>query len=379
MSEAIKNDVKKRNQKIIRTSVIGILTNIVLSIVKATIGLITHSIAFTLDAVNNLTDAGSSIITIFGTKIASKEADHTHPFGHGRYEYLSAMVVAMLVLYAGVTSLLESIDKIINPVTPEYTIPAVSFIALTIIVKIVLGTYFKKVGKEVNSEPLVNSGEDARLDAVISAATVLAAILFMTMGVSLEAYLGLIISLIIIKSAVDMLRETLSEIVGKRADYQLTKKIKGIVNGFDDVLGAYDLVVNDYGPNDSNASVHIEIPSTYTMNQLDLLTREIAAAVYEETGVVITAVGVYSVNRVNDENMKIEEDIRKKVLAIEYVLQMHGFLVNIEKKRIYFDVVVTFEAPDRMAVYEEVLKTVQEAYPDYTVQISLDIDYSLTE
>ena len=207
-----------RDRKIIRTSIIGILANIFLVAFKAFIGLTSNSIAIVMDAVNNLSDAASSVITIIGTKLARKEADRKHPFGYGRIEYLSAMVISVLVLYAGITAFIESVKKIITPETPDYTPVALIIVAAGVIVKIALGLYVKSVGKKVNSDSLINSGQDATLDSIISASTLVAAAVYIIFHISLEAWLGAVIAVVIIKSGIEMLRDTLSKILGERAD-----------------------------------------------------------------------------------------------------------------------------------------------------------------
>ena len=175
-----------REKIIVRTSMIGIAANVLLAAFKAVIGILSNSVAIVMDAVNNFSDAGSSLITIIGTKLANRQPDKKHPFGYGRIEYLSAMIISGIVLYAGVTSLTESVKKIINPETPDYSYVSLVIVGVAIIVKIVLGIYVKSVGEKVGSPSLVNSGEDARLDSVISAATLVAAIIFLASGVSLE-------------------------------------------------------------------------------------------------------------------------------------------------------------------------------------------------
>ncbi len=375
-SEEVSEKILSRDKIIICTSVIGILANVFLSGFKAVIGLLTHSIAIVMDAVNNLTDAASSLITIIGTKLAAKEPDKEHPFGHGRAEYLSAMVIAVLVLYAGVTSLIESIKKIITPKKPEYTVVALVIVAVAVVVKIVLGRYVKAMGEKTNSDALVNSGQDATMDSVISASTLVAAVIFQVSGLSLEAWLGAIISIIIIKSGIDMLRETISQLLGERIDRELALAIKETVTSFPDVQGAYDLILNNYGPNAFNGSVHVEVPDTYTAYDLDDLLRQITIAVFEKHNVILTAIGVYSVNTKNDFAAKVRDDVSKIVFQNEYVLQMHGFYLNEEKKTIRFDVVVSFDAPDRKEVYQNIVKEVNKKYPDYTLQIALDTDFS---
>ena len=367
---------ENRDRIIIKTSIIGILANVFLAAFKAVIGTLSGSIAIVLDAVNNISDAASSVITIIGTKLAGKAPDRKHPFGYGRIEYLSAMIIAVIVLYAGITSLTESVKKIITPEIPDYSTISLIIVAAAVVVKIILGRYVKSVGLKVNSDSLVNSGQDATLDSVISASTLAAAIIFIASGVSLEAYLGAIISVIIIKSGIDMLRETLSKILGERADAELAEKIKSTVLSFPDVRGAYDLVLNNYGPDAYNGSIHIEVPDTYSASDLDELIRTITVKVYAECNVILTAIGVYSFNTKDDESARIEQDIRETVLAHEYALQMHGFYINDYKKTIRFDVVISFDAKDRQTVYKDIAKEVAEKYPGYDLQIVLDTDFS---
>ncbi|MBP5178699.1 MAG: cation transporter [Lachnospiraceae bacterium] len=365
-----------REKIIVRTSVIGIIANVFLAAFKAVIGLLSNSIAIIMDAVNNISDAGSSLITIIGTKLAGREPDKKHPFGYGRVEYLSAMVISVIVLYAGVTSLVESIKKIITPDVPDYSTVSLIIVGAAVVVKIVLGRYVKSVGKKVNSTSLINSGEDATLDSVISASTLVAAAIFLIFDISLEAWLGAIISLVIIRSGFEMIKETISQILGERNDPELAKSIKGTVTGFKDVQGAYDLVLNNYGPDTWNGSIHIEVPDTYSADRLDQLIRSIQVKVYEEHQVILTAIGVYSVNTKDDEIRAAYKKVKDAVLSHKYIRQMHGFYMDKEKKTMRFDIVVSFDAEDRRAVYEKVLEDVGKIYPGYELQVAMDTDFS---
>lgn len=365
-----------RGKIIVRTSVIGILANVLLAAFKAAVGILTHSIAIVLDAVNNLSDAASSFITIIGTKLAAREPDMKHPFGYGRIEYLSAMIISVIVLYAGVTSFIESVKKIIHPETPDYSVTALVIVGVGVLVKIFLGRYVKGVGEKVNSDSLINSGKDATLDSIISASTLVAAIIFLVSGLSLEAWIGAVISLIIVKSGVEMLRDTLSEILGERADAELAREIKKTVLSFPDVSGAYDLILNNYGPDTFNGSIHVEVPDTYSASDLDELIRSISLEVYAKHHVALTAIGVYSINTKDEHVAVMREAIRKAVMEEEHVLQLHGFYVNEEKKTIRFDVVISFDAPDRHAVHKAVFEKNQAMFPEYTLQIAMDTDFS---
>ena len=365
-----------RERTIVRTSVVGIVANVLLAAFKAAVGLASNSIAIVLDAVNNVSDAASSLITIVGTKLAAKEPDKKHPFGYGRIEYLSAMVISALVLYAGITSLVESVKLIIDPQVPEYTPVSLIIVAVAVVVKVVLGRYVKAVGERVKSDSLKNSGEDATLDSVISASTLVAAGIYLACGVSLEAWLGAIISVVIIKSGVEMLRDTISQLLGEQSDPELGASIRRTVVGFPGVQGAYDLVLNNYGPDAWNGSIHIEVPDTFTANQLDQLIREIQIKVYQEHNVALTAIGVYSVNTQDLEVVACRNRVRQIVFSHDFVKQMHGFYLVKERKEMRFDVVVSFDAPDRRKVFEEVVADVQRAYPDYVLQVALDTDFS---
>ncbi|MBQ1390622.1 MAG: cation diffusion facilitator family transporter [Firmicutes bacterium] len=366
----------KRDRVIIKTSIIGILANLLLAAFKAAIGLASHSIAIVMDAVNNLSDAASSVITIIGTKLAGKEADRKHPFGYGRVEYLSAMIISVIVLYAGITSLTESVKKIITPEVPDYSVASLIIVAAAVVVKLILGRYVKGVGEKVNSDSLVNSGEDARLDSVISASTLVAALIFTFFHVSLEAWLGALISLVIIKAGIEMLRETISKILGERAEAQLVLDIKKTVAAFPGVQGAYDLVLNNYGPDRHTGSLHIEVPDTFTADDCDRLNREIQIAVYQKHDVLLTAIGVYSVNTRDPEAIALRKEIGEQVLAHEHVIQMHGFYYNKSSQSVRFDVIVSFDAPSRREVLAKIERELTERYPDLTFQIALDTDYS---
>lgn len=365
-----------REKEIIKVSIIGIIANIFLAAFKAVIGTLTNSIAITLDAVNNLSDVLSSIITIIGTRIAGRKPDKKHPLGHGRVEYLSAGLIAIIVLYAGITSLVESVKKILNPSEPEYTNIALIIVAVAVVVKLVLGSYVKSKGKKLNSDSLVASGEDARLDAVISASTVVAALIYIFWGVSLESYLAALISLVIIKAGYEMISETLSEIIGERIDKDVIDELKQTIMEFEDVYGVYDVVLHNYGPDTLIGSLHIEVLDTYTAGQLDELERHLMKAAYDKNNIILAGISVYARNSKDDRAKQDFEKVRHLVMSHKYVLQMHGFYINYEEKIMNFDIILDFDSPNRNEEYMHILSDVQEAFPDFAIGITLDLDVS---
>ncbi|MBR1814989.1 MAG: cation transporter [Lachnospiraceae bacterium] len=367
---------KEREKKIVQTSFIGIGANILLAAFKAVVGVLSHSIAIVLDAVNNLSDALSSVITILGAKLAGKAPDKKHPLGYGRIEYLSASIISVIVLYAGITSLVESVKKILAPETPDYTPVSLLIVAAAVVVKILLGHYVKKTGEEINSEALVDSGQDALQDAILSASTLVAAVLYLVFHLQLEAFLGVLISIMIIKSGIEMLQSTLSQILGERVEGDLAQNIKSIATSVEGVEGAYDLIIHNYGPDKLIGSLHVEVPDTMTATQIDKIARTIEERVYKEQRVAITAVGIYPRNTGDDKAAKMREKVTKLVTSHEYVLQMHGYYVDEATKQLRFDVIIDFAAPDRLGKYKEIVAEVQKQFPDYNVQVTLDTDIS---
>ena len=365
---------RDRERLIVRTGMIGIAANVLLAAGKAVAGLLANSIAVTLDAVNNLSDALSSLVTIIGTKIAGRSPDKEHPLGHGRAEYLSAMTVAVLVLYAGFAALTESIKKIITPQVPDYSVLTLVILVVAIVVKVLLSRYVKRMGKRVNSGALIASGADAAFDAILSTSVLLSAVIYIHWKINLEAYVGVLISAFILKAGVEMLLAAYNDIVGKRVDREFYDAVCGTICADPSVLGAYDLILHSYGPDRYFGSVHVEIPDTMTAEEIDVMERRIADAVYTEHGVAMTGIGIYTANTTDDEVKAIRAEVTRIVMAHEGVLQMHGFYANAAEKLIRLDVILDFDVPDRKALFTEIRDEVQAAYPDYTVTMTMDID-----
>ena len=362
-----------REKIIVKTSIVGIVTNVLLAAFKAMVGLLSNSIAIILDAVNNLSDALSSVITIIGAKLAGKKPDKKHPLGYGRIEYLSSMLVSALVLYAGITALIESIKKIIHPETANYSIITLVILVVAIIVKLILGKYVKTKGQQVNSGALIASGSDASFDAILSVSVLASALIYLWCHISLEAYVGVAISVVIIKAGIGMLKETLNDILGQRPEVQIVKQVKEIIQKEPLVHGVYDVLINNYGPNKNYASLHIELDDTLTVAQVDELTRKIENEVFHKTGIILTGVGVYAYNTGNKEIAHIRNTIQKIVLSHDWALQMHGLYVDTAKKKLQFDVVLSFDI-ERKEALATLTQEVQAKYPDYTVQITPDVD-----
>lgn len=373
--DSVKQSLEERNQGIVRTSAIGIVANIFLAALKAIIGIASNSIAVTLDAVNNLTDALSSVITIIGTKLAGKQPDKEHPLGHGRIEYLSALLVSALVLYAGLSSLVESVKKILHPEKASYSPLSLGIIAAAVLVKLLMGSYVKRQGEKLNSAALIASGSDASFDALLSGSVLVSALFFLFTGISLEAYVGALLSVFIVKSGYEMMRATLDNILGKRADAALTQKIRALLTEEEEVIGAYDLFLNDYGPDRFYGTVRLELPDTMTVEEVDVLSRKLQKKVFRATGVIMVSIGVYAYNTKGDAAAAMRNEVQKLALSHEWVLQLHGFYAELDKKYLRFDIVVDFSKSPKEAV-GELKREIEARYPGYIVEITADADIS---
>lgn len=359
-----------RQQKIIKTSVIGIIVNLILVAFKATIGILVNSIAITLDAVNNLTDALSSIITIVGTKLAGKAPNKDHPYGYGRIEYFASVIIAAIVLWAGITAFMESWPKIFNPDVTAYTTVSLVIVAVAVLVKFALGKYVKNVGEDINSQALVASGSDAFFDAILSLSTLIAAIISIFFHISLEGVLGVVISIVIIKASIDMLRETIDSMIGSRVDSELSRKIKDSICEVPEVYGAYDLSLHNYGPEDVHGSVHIEVDDNLTAFDIHNLTRSIIYKIYDEFSIALT-IGIYARN---NDYKDVRDDLYQIASKYDEIIEIHGFIVK-DDKYATFDLIVDFDA-DREKVKEEIYKEIKSKHPELEYYIIDDFDVS---
>ena len=367
----------ERETAIIRISAIGIAANVALAVFKAVVGILSNSIAVTLDAVNNLSDAISSIITIVGTKLSNKKADREHPFGHGRIEYITTTVIAAIIMYAGISSLIKSIQDIMDPVTPDYSPLSLVIIAVAVLVKIILGHYVRSVGNRVNSDTLIASGSDALFDATLSTSVLTAALIFIFTKISLEAYVGVIISVFIIKASIELLQGSIKEIIGMRPDAALSTLIYDIVKEDPDAEGVYDLIIHNYGPDRFVGSFHTEVLDTTSAIEIDTMTRRLSTEIYKQTSgkIIIAAIGIYARNTTDNRIVKMRTEVTEMALAHEGVLQVHGFIADIENQFMAFDTVIEFGYDGKQIVHD-IIHEVEAAYPDMNVSVLLDRDTS---
>ena len=364
-----------RSSQIIRTSVIGIAANVLLAAFKAAVGLIASSVAIVMDAVNNLSDALSSVITIIGTKLSQRPADSKHPFGFGRIEYFSAIIIAVIVLSAGITSLIESVKKIITPTEPSYTTATLIVIIVAIAVKLVLGIYVKKKGQQLNSDALVASGSDALFDAIITTATLISAGVMLIWGFSLDGILGALISIVIIKAGIEMLASPVNELLGAKVSPDLVREIKREVMEQEGVRGVFDIILHNYGPDVMIGSLHISVPDTMSAHEIHGLTRRISTLMYMQHGIILT-VGIYAVATGENQRAEMQAKVMKALAAHKELIQIHGFYYSEKDNMLSVDVVPDFSSNDDATLTRTLTSELQALVPGTQVVIVIDHNYS---
>lgn len=366
------DEMKQREKKITETGIIGVIANLILASLKAIIGLLSGAVSIILDAINNLTDSISSIVTIIGIKLSKKAPTKKHPFGFGRIEYFSTIIISAIILATGITSGYEAIQRIIHPSKVSFSWITITVVASAIFIKVFLGLFTRNRGKKYNSESLVASGMDALMDALISVATLIGIATYLIWKVNLDGYIGLLIGIFICKAGIEMLLESISDVIGNRPDSSITLAIKKDITEIPSVLGAYDLILHNYGPDRAIGSVHIEISSEMSAEEIHILTMNIQEMIIKKYSVFLT-VGIYAVLSEELDHYEIIKDIVKNT---EHTLGCHGFYLNHEKNFISFDVLVDFTVKDKMAFIEQMKKKVEKEFPDYTISINLDLNYS---
>ena len=375
MSNTATSKPTDRNQKIIRTSVVGIVANVLLAAFKATVGLLASSVAIVMDAVNNLSDALSSVITIVGTKLAARPADREHPFGFGRIEYFSAILIAVLVLTAGITSLIESVKKIFSPTTPEYTTVTLVVIIVAIVVKLLLGSYVKRQGNRLKSDALIASGSDALFDAIITLATLVSAGIMLLWNVSIDGYLGALISLVIIKAGIEMLASPVNELLGARVSEELVHSIKEEVMAFEGVHGVYDIILHNYGHEVMIGSLHISVDDTMDAYQIHGLTRRISGQMYTQHGILMT-VGVYAIATGTNKRTELQNIVIQTLGQHKEVVQIHAFYYFEKENLVTVDVVPDISVHDEKAFCHQLIAELKPLLPDVELSIVIDHNYS---
>lgn len=357
-----------RMTKIIRTNAINVAGNAMLAAAKGIVGIATGSIAITLDAVNSLADGMSSVIAMIGTKISGRPASQSHPFGYGRSEYLTTVLIAALILAAGLSSLREAVSSILDPTEPTYTAVSLVVVATAAAIKFGLGFFLMRRGRELASATLTGSGKDSLMDGVVSVTTFSAAIVYVLTGVSVEAYLAATIAVLIVKNGFDLLRDTCSKLLGERADPLLVEQVENAVRSVDGVRLASGLVLQDYGPNSVYGSVFITVDPTMCVADLDTVCRTVQKHVFDTCHVMLSGVTAFP-DVSGEEASVVRAKVGRIVWGQEHVVELRGLYVDIEHQLVRLDAIVELGFTDFDSVRASILAECGAILPGWQFQL----------
>ena len=373
-SSNFKMDANERRKKIIGVSIIGIVANLLLGVLKAVLGLLSGSIALISDALNNITDSSSSLITIVGTKLAAKAPDKQHPFGHGRTEYLTSLLIGGIVFLTGFQSLINSVKAVFNKEDINTDITTVIIIIATIAAKVLLGTFTENSGKKLNSTALIASGADAKNDAVVSVVTLISSILYMFAKISVDGIAGVIISVFILKTAYEVLSDTIKKLLGERVDGEIVRGIKDIVRNTEGVINCFDLILNDYGPDFYTGSINVEIEDDRSIGEMYPILHEAQTKIYNKYNVFLVF-GFYSVDVDDERYIKIKSLLKNYKENERHIINYHGIVIDEKDKTIYCDITKDFDITGE-TIIENVNRILKEEFSEYNIHVNIDTEFS---
>jgi len=328
----------------IMVSCVGIICNFVLFLVKLLIGMTMMSVSITADAFNNLSDAASSVVSFFGTKLANRPADREHPFGHGRYEYIAALIVAFLVFQVGFSCLKTSFEKIIHPEAIGFSPILVGILCLSVLVKLWLALLNKKIGKRIHSTVMNATAMDAFGDVGITLATILSVVIAKITGLNLDGYMGLVVSVFVLIAGVGIVKETLEPLLGEAISEEEYNKITEFVESYEFILGSHDLIVHSYGPSKKMASIHAEISIESNLQEIHEVVDKIEREAFEELGIFLV-IHMDPIETDNHEVLEIKQLIEKALIQYDANVSLHDFRLTrgSNSMNCIFDLVVPHE------------------------------------
>lgn len=368
------NDKKVRNSYGKFSSVVGIIVNVFLFLIKLLAGVLSHSVAIIADSMNNLSDASSSIISLLGFRLAEKPADDDHPYGHGRYEYISALTIAVFILTIGIELLKSSFDKVINPTDTLITWLSIVILVISIFAKLFLYSFNNKLGKKIKSNTLVAAAIDSRNDSISTTAILISSLIMMFTSVNIDGYVGIIVAILILVSGVKMVKETLDPLLGTKPDKELVESIYSKIISYDNILGAHDIILHDYGPGNVFASAHVEMDKDYDVLLAHDLVDNIEKEILRDMGIAIVL--HYDPVTTNDEaTEKAKSIVISTIGKIDSSLTIHDFRIvpGVTHTNVLFDLVIPHEYnEDEKSISQKVSNEVAKIDSHYILVIHVD-------
>lgn len=376
------DNIKVRTSYGVLTSVVGVICNILLFFVKFLLGAVLNSIAVMADAFNNLSDAASSVIGFVGVKMASKPADKDHPFGHGRIEYIAALIVSFLIIEVGFTFLKDAVKKIFNPQLISFNTTAVVILLLSISVKLWLAAFNKKLGSRINSKVMHATAADAMGDVLTTSATIVSILICHFTSLNIDGIVGVLVALVVMWAGFSIAKDTLEPLIGEAVDPQIYQAITQMVESYEGIIGSHDLIVHNYGPGRSMASIHAEVPNNVAIEVsheiIDKIERDIA------NGLGVFLVIHMDPVEVNDDRViTLKKTVEKIIAKIDERISVHDFRFVDGKEQInlIFDVVVPYEYTEDMQknVKRNIKDTLKQIDKRYNCIITTEKSYVSSE
>ena len=359
------------------TGYVGLSANLLLFFLKIAAGVVSGSMAVTADAFNNLSDAGSSVVTLVGFKLSSRPADSQHPFGHGRMEYLSALAVAVLIMAAGLELCASSVDKILHPSDTAISWLTLSILAVSIAVKLWMTLFYRKVGRLIDSETLKASTTDSRNDVICTSVVLLSSLINLLCGVRIDGYIGLLVALFVLWSGFSLVREAVSPLLGLAPDPKMVKEIEELVLSHAGIIGVHDLIIHNYGPGRLIISLHAEVPCEEELlrshDRIDCVEREIAARFHANV-----CIHMDPVDTKNERIRELKTMVKQALKQVDPRLSLHDFRVVFGETHtnLIFDIVAPFRYPDERDIPAEVERLLQQT--DATLYVVSTVEHSFT-
>ena len=354
---------------------VGIACNVLLSLAKMMVGMLLHSVSVMADAFNNLSDAGSSIIGLVGVKMAEKPADEDHPFGHGRIEYVAALIVAFLVIEVGFTFFKDSISKIRHPEELRFQMVSIVILGMSILVKLWLGMFNKKLGKKIDSQVMMATAADSLGDVIATAATVVSILFWKVTGINIDGFVGLGVSLVVMWAGIGIARDTLEPLIGKATTPEDYRRIKKFVEKYDGIMGSHDLIVHNYGPGRSMASIHAEVPNNVSIEVSHEIIDRIERDAAKELGIFLV-IHMDPLETEDQTVLKVRKKTEKAVEELDSRCSIHDFrMVKGEDQiNLIFDLVVPREYSEKKGdeLMIRVIERMQEIDKRYQCVITLE-------
>lgn len=369
-----RQNYESREGIITATSALGISINIILAIIKVIIGVLASSIAIISEGANGAADALSSFLALIGTWLAKKRPDEKHPFGYGRIEYLVSLIISVMILVTGVEMLLSSVKLIFHPEELKVSYLAIAIVAMSAVVKFFLGVFTIKTGKAVDSGALIGIGLEGRNDAFASVITIASSLIFLIFHISLDAYAGIIISALLLKAGIEVLKETLDDLLGRPGEEELAKELYQEIRQTDGILAAADMMLHNYGPNAWSGSVNVEIDHAKTVGEIYQFLHELQLRIMHEHNVTMVF-GVYAVDNDHEYVRELRRKISQFVKTENHILSYHAVYIDSNSKTIYCDFIVDYALRDWEVLEVKFKEYISQFYEEYDIELVIETEF----